>query len=113
MSVPFWRRHPDLACLLVVVAVATVLRGAMLYRAPIFATGDSEGYLAPGYALATGTGLDVSSKRTPGYPALIAFAIAVGGEDLRSLLFVQHALGVGTAALTFALGRLVFRPVRI
>ncbi len=102
-----------MTCLLVVVIVATLLRGAMLYRAPVFATGDSEGYLAPGYALATGAGFDVSSKRTPAYPALIAFAIAVGGEDLRSLLFVQHALGVGTAALTFALGRLCFRPARI
>jgi 4-amino-4-deoxy-L-arabinose transferase-like glycosyltransferase len=109
---PFWRRHPDLTCLLIVVTVAALLRGAMLYRAPVLATGDSEGYLAPGYALATGTGFDVSSKRTPAYPALIAFAIAVGGEDLRSLLFVQHALGVGTAALTFFLGRIIFTPAR-
>jgi 4-amino-4-deoxy-L-arabinose transferase-like glycosyltransferase len=113
VTVSFWRRRPDLTCLLVLVLVATVLRGAMLYRAPIFATGDSEGYLAPGYALATGVGFDVSSKRTPAYPALIAFAIAGGGEDLRSLLFAQHALGVGTAALTFALGWLCFQPARI
>jgi 4-amino-4-deoxy-L-arabinose transferase-like glycosyltransferase len=108
-----FRRHPDLTALLVVIAVAALLRGAMLYRAPVLATGDSEGYLAPGYALAQGVGFDLSAKRTPAYPALIAFAIAVGGEDLRSLMFVQHALGVATAALTFALGRLAFRPASV
>jgi 4-amino-4-deoxy-L-arabinose transferase-like glycosyltransferase len=97
---------------LIVVAVAALLRGALLFRAPVLATGDSEGYLAPGYALAMGTGFDVSSKRTPAYPGLIAFAIAAGGEDLRSLVFVQHLLGIGTAALTFLLGRLTFGPGR-
>ena len=92
--------------------VAALLRGAILYRAPVFATGDSEGYLAPGFALARGVEFDLASKRTPGYPWLVAFAIVVGGEDLRSLVFVQHALGVLTAGLTFALGRLCFTPAR-
>src|SRR3954451_23605942 len=113
MSRGFVRRHPDLTLLLIVVVVAALLRGAILYRAPILATGDSEGYLAPGYALAQATGFDVSAERTPAYPALIALAVAVGGEDLRSLVFVQHALGVATAALTFALGRLAFRPAGV
>jgi 4-amino-4-deoxy-L-arabinose transferase-like glycosyltransferase len=109
----FVRRHPDLAALLFVVIVAGLLRGAILFRAPVFATGDSEGYLAPGYALAQGLDYDLASKRTPGYPWLIAFAVAVAGEDLRSLVFLQHALGVVTAGLTFALGRLCFPPARI
>src|SRR4051812_36293297 len=102
----FARKNPDLTLLLVVVIVAALLRGAILFRAPVFATGDSEGYLAPGFALAQGVDYDLASKRTPGYPWLIALAIVAGGEDLRSLVFVQHALGVATAGLTFALGRL-------
>jgi 4-amino-4-deoxy-L-arabinose transferase-like glycosyltransferase len=110
----FVRRHPDLTLLLIVVVVAALLRGAILFRIPILATGDSEGYLAPGYALAEGIDFDLSSsKRTPGYPWLVALAVFVGGEDLRSLVFIQHALGVLTAGLTFALGRLCFPPARL
>jgi 4-amino-4-deoxy-L-arabinose transferase-like glycosyltransferase len=111
--VTFVRRHPDLAALLLVLLVAALLRGAFLYRAPVFATGDSEGYLAPGYALARGVDFDLASKRTPAYPWLVAFAIVGGGEDLRALVFLQHALGVLTAGLTFALGRLCFTPARM
>ncbi|MFN8636373.1 MAG: glycosyltransferase family 39 protein [Chloroflexota bacterium] len=108
------RRHPDLAALLLVLLVAALLRGVFLFRAPVFATGDSEGYLAPGFALANGLDFDLSaSKRTPGYPWSIAFSIVAGGEDLRSLVFFQHALGVVTAGLTFALGRLCFTPARV
>src|SRR5688572_20657798 len=112
-QVEFVRRHPDLTALLLVLVVAATVRGAFLYRAPVFATGDSEGYLAPGYALARGIDFDLASKRTPAYPWLVAFAIAVGGEDLRGLVFIQHALGVLTAGLTFALGRLCFTPARV
>lgn len=108
--VGFARRRPDLAVVLLIILVAALVRGALLYRAPVFATGDSEGYLAPAYALARGLDFDLASKRTPGYPWLVAFAIVVGGEDLRALVFIQHALGVVTAALTFALGRLCFTP---
>jgi 4-amino-4-deoxy-L-arabinose transferase-like glycosyltransferase len=111
--IAFVRRRPDLAALLLVLVVAAIVRGAFLYRAPIFATGDSEGYLAPGYALARGVEFDLNSKRTPGYPWLVAFAIVAGGEDLRSLVFLQHVLGVVTAGLTFALGRLAFTPARV
>src|SRR5438067_11657683 len=80
---------------------------------PVFATGDSEGYLGLGFALSQGVDYDLASKRTPGYPWLIALAIVGGGEDLRSLVFIQHALGVLTAVLTFALGRLCFPPARL
>jgi hypothetical protein len=109
----FVRRHPDLTLLLIVVMVAALLRGAILFRVPILATGDSEGYLAPGFALSQGLDYDLASKRTPGYPWLVAFSVLVGGQDLRSLVFIQHALGVLTAGLTFALGRLCFPPARI
>jgi hypothetical protein len=113
MSRGFVRRHPDLTLLLIVVVVAALLRGAILFRVPILATGDSEGYLAPGFALSQGLDYDLASKRTPGYPWLIALSIFLGGQDLRSLAFVQHALGVVTAGLTFALGWLCFPPARL
>ena len=109
----FVRRRPDLAALVLVLVAAALLRGAFLFRAPVFATGDSEGYLAPGYALARGIDFDLASKRTPGYPWLVSLAIVVGGEDLRALVFLQHALGVLTAGLTFALGRLCFTPAPV
>ncbi len=101
------RRHPDLLSILGIMLVATLLRGALLFRAPVFVTGDSEGYLAPAWELARGLGLDLG-KRTPAYPGFVAGVIAVAGEDLRALAFVQHALGVLTAVLTFLLGRLTF-----
>ena len=113
MFVTWIKRHPDLAALLLVLLVAVAVRGIVLYRAPVFATGDSEGYLAPGYALARGVDFDLASKRTPGYPWLVAFAIATGGEDLRALIFLQHGLGILTAGLTFALGRICFTPARV
>src|SRR3954454_12830108 len=100
MSRGFVRRHPDLTLFLIVVVVAALLRGAILFRVPILATGDSEGDLAPGFALSQGLDYDLASKRTPGYPWLVALSVFVGGEDLRSLVFVQHALGVLTAGLT-------------
>src|SRR6266498_2644179 len=99
--------------LLIVVVVAALLRGAILFRVPVLATGDSEGYLAPGFALSQGLDYDLASKRTPGYPWLVALAVTVGGQDLRSPVFIQHALGVLTAGLTFTLGRLCFPPARL
>ena len=103
-------RHPDLWCVLLIVLVAALLRGAFLFRAPVFATGDTEGYLAPAYALARGVEFELASKRTPAYPAFVAGVIGLAGEDLRSVVFVQHALGVLTAALTFVLARASFTP---
>ena len=102
------KRHPDVLAVTLVAFTAVALRGAFFLRAPVFATGDSEGYLAPAFDLARGLGFDLSLKRTPAYPGLVALVIAAWGEDLRALAFAQHALGVLTAVLTFALGRLTF-----
>jgi 4-amino-4-deoxy-L-arabinose transferase-like glycosyltransferase len=102
------RRHPHLAAAGSVAFVALLLRVGFLFRAPVFVTGDSEGYLVPAYQLARGLGFDLSLKRTPAYPGFVALVIAAWSEDLRALAFAQHVLGVATAVLTFLLGRLTF-----
>src|SRR6266540_1705056 len=102
------KRHPDVLGAVLVGVVAATLRAAFLLRAPIFVTGDSESYLGPAVDLARGLGLDLSLKRTPGYPGFVALVMSVLGQDLRSLLFAQHGLGVLTAILTFGLGRWTF-----
>jgi 4-amino-4-deoxy-L-arabinose transferase-like glycosyltransferase len=107
-AVAWVRRHPLLAAVGFVALVALLLRVLFLFRAPVFVTGDSEGYLVPAYQLARGLGFDLSLKRTPAYPGFVALVIAGWSEDLRALAFAQHALGVATAVLALLLGRLAF-----
>ena len=102
------RRHPDLAALLLIGLVAALLRLAFLYRAPVFLTGDSQSHFLPGYDLARGFAFDPELRRPAGYPLFVAGVITVLGEELRALAFAQHVLGVGTALLTYGLGRLTF-----
>jgi hypothetical protein len=105
----WWRRHPDLGPLLVVLAIGILLRLALLYRVPpLFMPGDSQSFLTPAHDLARGLGFDPILKRPLGYPLLLAGVIVALGEDLRGLVFVQALLGVGTVAATYWIGRLVF-----
>jgi hypothetical protein len=105
----WWRRHPDLAPLLVVLTIGILLRLALLYRVPpLFMPGDSQSFLTPAFDLARGLGFDPILKRPLGYPLLLAGVIAALGEDLRALVFIQASLGVGTVAATYWIGRLVF-----
>lgn len=105
----WWRRHPDLTPLTLILAVGLLLRLALLYRVPpLFMPGDSQSFLTPAYDLARGLGFDPILKRPLGYPLLLAGVIATLGEDLRSLVFVQAMLGLVTVAATYWLGRLVF-----
>jgi hypothetical protein len=91
--------------LMLVLAVAFALRLAIVFRAPLFVTGDSEGYLVPAYALAHGGELDLGIKRTPAYPAFVALSLLLQGDDLQSLAVLQHLLGLITVAASFWLGR--------
>jgi hypothetical protein len=105
----WWRRHPDLGPLLLVLTIGILLRLALLYRVPpLFMPGDSQSFLTPAYDLARGLGFDPILKRPLGYPLLLAGVIVALGEDLRGLVFVQVLLGVGTVAATYWIGRLVF-----
>src|SRR3712207_2189092 len=82
------------------------MRLAFLYRAPVLLTGDSQSHFLPGFDLARGLDFDPELRRPPGYAAFVAGVVTVLGEDLRALAFAQHVLGVGTALLTYWLGRL-------
>jgi hypothetical protein len=88
--------------------VAGLLRLAFLYRVPVILTGDSQSHYLPGYDLVMGNTFDPELRRPPGYALFAAGTILVLGEDLRALIFVQQALGVAAALLTYLLGRETF-----
>jgi len=101
----------DALLVTIVVVVAVLMRSRFIAAGPpTFVTPDSDDYLWPGYALASGLGFDPELRRTPLYPVFIAAVLAAGG-NLATLAVVQHGLGVVTAALTYAMGRAAFGPV--
>lgn len=91
-----------------VLLIAAGVRLAFALRPPPFLTPDSQGYYLPGWELANGLGFGPELRRTPLYSLFVALAVALAGEDLRALVAAQHGLGVVTAGLTWALGRLAF-----
>jgi hypothetical protein len=101
-------RYPDVAALTLIGLVALLLRLAFLYRVPVILTGDSQSHYLPGYDLAFGNQFEPELRRPPGYALFAAATIVALGEELRSLIFVQHLLGVATAMSTYLLGRLTF-----
>ena len=102
------RRHPDAACLLLVVLVAIGFKVGFALRIPAFIAKDSQAYFLPAFDLVHGGTFELGLRRTPGYPLFLAGALALVGDDLRGIILVQHLLGVATAGLTFVLGRLTF-----
>jgi hypothetical protein len=98
--------HPDALAIGLVVLVAVVIRVAFAFRVPVFMQRDSIGYFLPAWDLLNGYGFDLSIRRTPVYPAFLASAIALFGEELLAVAFAQHLLGIGSAVLVYVLGRL-------
>jgi 4-amino-4-deoxy-L-arabinose transferase-like glycosyltransferase len=94
-----------------VLLVALVLRLAFTFRSPVFVTKDSLEYVQPGYGLVFGQGFELAQRRTPVYPAFIAGVMALTGQDLSAIAFIQHLLGVATAGMVFAIGCLTAGPV--
>jgi hypothetical protein len=93
---------------LLVVLVALALRGAFTFRVPAFVTKDSIEYLEPALDLVDGQPFVLAQRRTPAYPIVMAASVALFGRDLLAITFAQQLLGVGTAALTYGIGRLAF-----
>jgi 4-amino-4-deoxy-L-arabinose transferase-like glycosyltransferase len=85
------------------VAVATLVRFGLAFRAPVLIVGDSETYLGPALDLERLQGFDLMLKRTPGYPLVLAGSLALFGEDLRSISLAQHGLGALTSLFSYLL----------
>jgi len=100
--------HPDLAALLLIALVAGGLRLAFAFRVPAFVTKDSVEYVEPALALLDSGPFVLAQRRTPVYPLFMAASVAVFGRDLLAITFAQHLLGIGTALMTYAIGRLTF-----
>jgi hypothetical protein len=94
-----------------VLATGLALRLAFAWRAPLLFSGDSETYLGPALDLVQGAGFDLSLKRTPGYPLMLAAVLTITGQDLRGLATVQHVLALATAALAYFLARQLAGPI--
>lgn len=103
--------HRDLISLVAVLLAAILIRLAFTFRVPLLVTGDSESYLVPAYGLVHGQGLDLSLKRTPVYPLLVAGSLAMQGDDLQSLAVLQHLIGLGTVVCAWWLGQALFGRV--
>lgn len=103
---------PDLLLGGAVIALALVLRMALLFRAPPFIEWhDSASYAVPALYLVEGEGFPLELKRAPFYSFFLAAAFWLFGEDLRAPLLLQHLLGAVSAGLTYALGRMIWgRP---
>ena len=72
-----------------VVLVAALVRARFISAgAPTFVTPDSDDYLWPGFALASGLGFEPELRRTPLYPIFIAAVLGAGG-NLATLAVVQ------------------------
>lgn len=101
-----WRL--DALALGVLLIVDLSVRLAFFGSAPPFLNPDSAGYYVPGRNLAAGDGFDLGLRRTPTYPLFVAATVSVVGEDLQSIVTVQHFLfGPLLVVLTYMLGRLL------
>jgi hypothetical protein len=102
------RAHPDLVALGLVLLVAAIVRVAFAFRVPAFVTKDSLEYVEPALSLVFGGPFELAQRRTPVYPLFVAAALRVFGQDLLGVTFAQHLLGVATAGLAYAIGRVTF-----
>ncbi|MCC7104613.1 MAG: glycosyltransferase family 39 protein, partial [Chloroflexi bacterium] len=100
--------HPDLLACGAVLAVGVLVRALVLHQAPVFITKDSVSFFLPGWDLAHDRGFDLQFRRTPGYPILIALSLKFVGDSLQAVALVQHALGIGTALVSYWAGAMAF-----
>jgi len=101
-----WRL--DALALALLLLMDLSVRLAFFGSAPPFLNPDSAGYYVPGRNLASGDGFDLGLRRTPTYPLFVAAAVSMVGEDLQSIVTLQHfVFGPLLVVLTYLLGRLL------
>ncbi|MFN8636372.1 MAG: glycosyltransferase family 39 protein [Chloroflexota bacterium] len=100
------RRHPDAACVMLVLTVAVAVKLGFALRIAPFIAKDSQAYFLPAFDLVHGGQFELGLRRTPAYPLFLAGALLLVGDDLRGIVLLQHLLGVGTAGLAYLLGRM-------
>jgi hypothetical protein len=104
----FRRHRTEIGIVALLIVGALLVRLAFFSSAPPFLNPDSAGYYAPARNLVYGDGFDLGLRRTPTYPLFVAAVVTFVGEDLQSLVTVQHAIfGPLLVALTYLLGRLL------
>jgi hypothetical protein len=101
-------RHPDLWAILLIVAVAVLIRVAFAGERPAVHRSGRRGLLSAGPRPDRRVAVPAGPAADAGVPFFIAAVIGLFGEDLQRLMWVQHVVvGPPSAALTYVLGRLL------
>ena len=97
---------------LVILAAGAALRWPLLTLAPFFTT-DSRCcyYRYAVHQLLAGQPFDSNMLHLPGYAAFLAAILGVTGIHTFAVVLIQHALGLATGLLVYALGRHLFHPL--
>ena len=97
---------------LVILAAGAALRWPLLALAPFFTT-DSRCcyYHYAANQLLAGQPFDSNMLHLPGYAAFLAAILGVTGTHTFAVVLVQHALGLATGILVYAIGRRLFHPL--
>ena len=97
---------------LVILAAGAALRWPLLALAPFFTNDSHTGYYH--YAVhqfLAGQPFDSNMLRLPGYAAFLAAILGVTGIHTFAVVLIQHALGLLTGLLVYAIGRHLFHPL--
>ena len=97
---------------LLILGTGTALRWPLLTLAPFFTT-DSRCcyYRYAVHQLLAGQPFDSNMLHLPGYAAFLAAILGVTGIHTFAVVLIQHALGLATGLLVYALGRHLFHPL--
>lgn len=104
--------YADGVCLTTTIFVAVAFRLSIMFRAPVFVIGDSGAYVEAAESIRTAFSFaPLSYIFPPGYPTFLAGTQILFGPDFLAVAAIQHLLGVGTAVLTYKLGREFLPPL--
>ena len=96
---------------LVILAAGAALRGPLLVLAPFFAPDSFSYYRYAVQQFLAGQPFDSNMLRLPGYAAFLAAILGVTGIHAVAVVLIQHALGLATGLLVYAIGRRLFHPL--